>query len=253
MKFNELDKDMRVFETSLDQYIIPGIYIIARLDGRGFTKLTKETLTLDKPFDLRFRDAMTKTVSHLMQTGFRITYGYNQSDEISLLLHQEDKSFERKTRKIISILAGEASAKFSIEIGHVAAFDCRLSLLPDEARVIDYLRWRNEDAHRNSLNACCYWKLRESGKSVKEATGIVSGKTVAEKNELLFNMGINYNDLPSWQKRGFGCYFREEKIEAINPVSNSKTQTSRRKLYTELELPTGEAYNTLIKSILHGA
>ena len=150
MKFSELDKKMRVYETSLDQYVMPGIYIVARLDGRGFTKLTKEILTLEKPFDIRFRDAMIQTVRHLMEAGFRIIYGYNESDEISLLFHQDDKSFDRKTRKIISVLAGEASAKFSTEIGHVAAFDCRICPLPNEDTVIDYFRWRSEDAHRNS-------------------------------------------------------------------------------------------------------
>ena len=34
MKFDELDKRMRVFETANDHCVIPGIYIVARLDGR---------------------------------------------------------------------------------------------------------------------------------------------------------------------------------------------------------------------------
>lgn len=42
MNFDELDKKMRVYEQSLDQIILPEIYMVARLDGRGFTRLTKE-------------------------------------------------------------------------------------------------------------------------------------------------------------------------------------------------------------------
>ena len=34
MKFDELDDKMRVFETAHDLCILPGIYMVARLDGR---------------------------------------------------------------------------------------------------------------------------------------------------------------------------------------------------------------------------
>ena len=43
MNFEELDKKMRRFEQSLDQVILPELYLAVRLDGRNFTKLTKET------------------------------------------------------------------------------------------------------------------------------------------------------------------------------------------------------------------
>jgi tRNA(His) guanylyltransferase len=49
MKFDELDKQMRIFETAHDYNIIPGIYIVARIDGRSFTKLTKEVHKFEVP------------------------------------------------------------------------------------------------------------------------------------------------------------------------------------------------------------
>jgi tRNA(His) 5'-end guanylyltransferase len=36
----------------------------------------------------------------------------------------------------------------------------------------------------------------------------------AEKNELLFQYGINFNDLPAWQKRGAGIEELEEGMKA---------------------------------------
>src|SRR5437762_1731561 len=81
---------------------------------------------------------------------------------------------------------------------------CRISQFPNEALVRDYFRWRNEDAHRNALNAHCYWALRKDGQDVAAATEKLSGMSVATKNELLFQHGINFNDLPNWQKRGTG-------------------------------------------------
>jgi len=41
MKFNELDKKMRIYESAHDHSVIPGVYIVARIDGRCFTTLTK--------------------------------------------------------------------------------------------------------------------------------------------------------------------------------------------------------------------
>src|SRR5437763_1668176 len=132
MKFDELDAKMRVFETAHDHCVLPGIHIVARLDGRNFTRLTKEVHEFESPLDERFRDYMLATTEHLMTCGFNIIYGYTESDEISLLFHPAEDSFGRKERKLNSILAGEASARFSILLGAIACFDCRISQLPTE-------------------------------------------------------------------------------------------------------------------------
>jgi hypothetical protein len=126
--------------------------MVARLDGRSFTRLTKEIHQFEAPFDARFRDMMLATAEHLMAgCGFNFVYGYTQSDEISLLFALDENAFQRKLRKLHSVLSGEASAKFSLLLGAVAVFDCRISQLPTVELVIDYFRWRNEDAHRNAL------------------------------------------------------------------------------------------------------
>ncbi len=65
MKFDDFDREMRVYEESLDQYILPDMYLVARLDGRSFTRLTKELCQFEAPFDVRFRDLMTDTVKVL--------------------------------------------------------------------------------------------------------------------------------------------------------------------------------------------
>ena len=109
---------------------------------------------------------MVETTAHVMQCGFRMLYGYTQSDEISLLVHRDEQAFGRKLRKYESILAGEASAKFALLLGTHAAFDCRISQLPNPELVVDYFRWRSEDAHRNALNGHCYWLLRKQGRAL---------------------------------------------------------------------------------------
>ena len=250
MDLDLLDKQMRRFEQSLDRTMLESIYLVDRLDGHGFTRLTKKEWDLEKPFDIKFRNAMVETTRHLMDCGFRMIYGYTQSDEISLLFHLVDDTFNRKERKLLSILSGEASAAFSLYTGRLAVFDNRLIPLPNEDNVVDYFRWRQEDAHRNSLNSHCYWTLRKIGISASDAQKHMSGLPNSEKHEILFQNGINYNDLPLWQKRGVGMYYRTEQRQGFNPKTNETTSFTRNILHIDMDLPIGQEYSDLIKRIL---
>ena len=250
MKFDDLDSKMRVFETAQDQFVLPEVYMVARLDGRGFTKLTKVEMDFERPFDVRFRDAMVNTVKHLMNCGFKVVYGYTQSDEISLLFAADENAFGRKMRKYNSVLAGEASSFFSLELQARGVFDCRICQLPSVKNVIDYFRWRNEDAHRNSLNAHCYWLLRKLGKSARQATAELESQTIAFKNELLFQNGVNFNDLPLWQKRGSGLYYEDYQRESENPITGEKVKALRKRIKVDYELPMREEYSAFIEKII---
>jgi len=250
MKFDELDKRMRVFETSHDYCVLPGLHIVARIDGRCFTRLTKEVHKFKSPYDSVFRDYMVETTKHLMTSGFRVVYGYTQSDEISLLFHPGENSFQRKLRKLNSVLAGEASAKFSLLLGDIGTFDCRISQLPTDELVIDYFRWRNEDAHRNALNSHAYWALRKSGKRPAEASKFLLNMSVADKNELLFQKGVNFDTLPNWQKRGVGIYWETYEKEGYNPITCESVAAIRNRLKADLELPMKDAYSEFIRKML---
>lgn len=252
MRFDELDTHLRQYETANDRSTPPGFLIVARLDGRGFTRLTKERMDYEAPYDARFRDAMLAAMERLMNCGFRILFAYAQSDEISLLFHPEDASFERKHRKWLSVLAGEASAALSLAMGTHAVMDCRLSEMPDRKTVTDYFRWRMEDASRNCLNSHCYWMLRKQGRGMTEATEFLSGLSTAEKHDLLFANGINFNDLPLWQKRGYGLLWQNYEKEGRNPLTGQTTAATRRRLAQDLELPTGDAYAAMLVGLLDG-
>ncbi|MBZ5708669.1 tRNA(His) guanylyltransferase Thg1 family protein [Nannocystis pusilla] len=205
MKSDDLSARLRPFETAGDRRVPPGFHMVARLDGRGFSRLTKERMPgLERPFDVRVRDMMIDTCRHLMQCGFSVVYGYTQSDEISLLFHPRERAFGRLLRKYHSILAGEASAKFSLLLGEPVCFDCRVAELPDVDRVVEYFRWRADDAARNCLGAHCYWALRAAGRSEGEATAALAGLGPEGRHELLFRSGTNFADLPLWQRRGVG-------------------------------------------------
>lgn len=250
MKFEQLDRRMRVFETAHDHCVLPGIHMVARIDGRSFSHLTRVAQAFDAPYDVRFRDMMVETLTHVMGCGFSTLYGYTQSDEMNVLFRRDEAGFGRKLRKLDSILAGEASGKLSLLLGTPAAFDCRISQLPTEDDVVDYFRWRHEDAHRNALNAHCYWLLRRQGRTDHEATKELSGVSVAGRNELLFRNGINFNDIPSWEKRGIGCYWEDVPHEGTNPHTGATQLSTRRHVKVDLELPMKDAYDAFVRAIV---
>src|SRR6266508_2649828 len=99
MKFDELDEKMRVYETALDHCVLPEMLTVARIDGRGFTRLTREVHQIKTTFDELFSVMMVSTTEHLMNCGFRVVYFYTKSDEISLLFHRQEDAFGRKMRK----------------------------------------------------------------------------------------------------------------------------------------------------------
>ena len=249
MKFSEFDKQMRVYENFLDQTIEPGTYFVARLDGRGFTKLTKRE-GYNKPFDINFRDLMLETTRTLMLSGFEVIYGYTQSDEISLLFKKNTDIFNRKVRKYDSVLAGVASGSFSLRAGYLSTFDCRMIPLPNLETVIDYFKWRQEDAGRNALNGHCYWLLRKEGKSGKAADSILKSTDYKFKVGFLREHGIDYNTVPLWQKRGIGVWFGSTERVSTNQLTGEDTTVERRVIVENACLPTGDDYGALITDII---
>ncbi len=251
MRFEELDTRLRIYETAHDHCVMPEMYIVVRLDGRGFTRKTKVEWKLQAPFDKKFHDIMAQTTKHLMECGFNVLYGYTQSDEISLLLHPSDNLFNRKLRKINSVLAGEASGFFSLQMGDLACFDARVCQLPNSDLVAQYFRWRQEDAHRNSLNAHCYWLKRHQGIDPQKATDELSGMALKDKHDLLYQHNMNFNNLPLWQKRGVGLYKKNVEKEGFNPLTQEKTLTSRNQIIIDDQLLLGDEYGDFIMNLLN--
>lgn len=249
MKFDELENKMRVYETVADYSVLPSIYMVARLDGKGFTKLTKTTF--NKPFDELFNDHMRTVVKALiLNHGFSFIYGYTQSDEISLLFNVKEDTFNRKLRKLNSVLAGIASTEFTYTAKLKGSFDCRICQLPTIELVQDYFSWRQEDAYRNSINAYIYWSLRNSNYSARKATSLLNGLNKNSKLELLLSKGINFNSIEPWHKRGVEFYFNTYMKEGWNPIIKETTLTLRKELIENDKLTFGQEYRDFIRNLI---
>jgi len=244
---DEFDSRMRSLEWFHSLRFPVGCWVVLRLDGRGFSRFTEARF--DKPFDLRFHDFMTGAAQAVLEQ-FGAVYAHTESDEISLLLPRDWDLYDRELEKAVSLSAAIASGAFSLACGAAVAFDGRACLAPQDEQVIDYFRWRQADAARCALNGWCYWTLRKSGQGVAEATRALEGKDPASKNELLFQNGINFNDLPLWQRRGSGIYFRKVPHTGHDPIRDVSVQTTRRRVWVDRELPMGEGYAGLIAALM---
>jgi tRNA(His) 5'-end guanylyltransferase len=100
------------------------------------------------------------------------------------------------------------------------------------------------------LNAHCFWKLRSEGQTANQATNALARLSIAEKNELLFARCINFNDLPSWQKRGIGIVWAEHEKPAINEKTGEPVTAIRRRLSRIYDLPMRDEYSQFIAGLI---
>jgi tRNA(His) 5'-end guanylyltransferase len=242
----ELEAGQRAREYFHGLTVLPGAWTVIRVDGRSFSRLTEQHFT--KPFDDRFADLMTGTAEALL-TELGARYVHTQSDEISVLLAPGHELFGRGVEKLVSVSAGLASATFTHAAGRPAHFDSRLWVGTGAGDVADYFAWRQADAMRNALNAWCYWTLRQAGRSARETSAALAGTGVAEKNQLLFEHGINVNTLPAWQRRGAGLWWETCPRTGTDPVRGEQVTATRRCVRVERELPLHDDYRALVRRL----
>ena len=208
---DELGDRMKMYEgAEADRRLMPLLPVIARLDGKCFSRFTAG---LARPFDTRMSMLMQLTTAHLVRnTGARC--GYTQSDEITLAWYssrvQSEIWFDGRIQKMCSVLASMASAYFNSRIEHdlpekyqvPAHFDCRVWNVPTLEEGANTFLWRELDATKNSISMAARTVYSHQQ---------LHGKGSADMQEMLMAKGINWNDYPSFFKRG--VYLQTHKIK----------------------------------------
>ena len=156
----QLNERMKMYEDiESKRILIPKLPICVRVDGKGFSKFTKDMI---RPFDKNFTDSMIETMKFLIEETDAII-GYTQSDEISLILSDiKEPFFKGRISKLNSIIASIATAKFN-ELIHkhypnkpLAFFDCRVWNVPNRLEAANVLLWRYLDCIKNSISMASY-------------------------------------------------------------------------------------------------
>lgn len=207
---------MKTYEAVPSVKLIRRTPVIMRFDGIAFHTFTRG---MKKPWDEALMYAMSQTMRDLCANIQGCVFGYTQSDEITLVLTDykkltTDAWFEYKVQKMCSAGASICSRFFNINFRKAvekfglqdnetyikkldtADFDCRVFNLPKD-EVCNCLIWRQQDASRNSILS-----VSQSVFSQKEINGLSCDKL---QDKLFTEKGINWNDYPTPNKRGFAC------------------------------------------------
>lgn len=234
MDTSDLANRMKDYEKRNRYYLQKRLPVIIRLDSRAGHTFTKG---FKRPFDEIFMKSMQETAKYLCENIQGCQCAYIQSDEITLLLVDYGKLnteswFDYRTDKIISISAAMATLAFNkyftsnaemyiddfyeswnhsdveekyvkvlekaIEMGLV--FDSRVFNLPKE-EVTNNFYWRQLDCSRNSIQM-----VGQANFSHKE----LQHKSCNDIQDMLMTQkDINWNDFPTYQKRG-SCVVRNK-------------------------------------------
>lgn len=206
-KYDEFGSRMKGYENVFRHYLPKRMPVIVRIDGKAFHTYTKD---LVKPFDENLAKAFWETSIELCKNVAGCKLAYTQSDEITLLLTNNDKLttqayFDNNLQKIVSVIASEATAAFNDAIRKYypnrksAKFDCRAFVVPND-EVANALLWRQEDATKNSIAMVAQAYFTE-----KELHGLKGNQM---QDLLMLKKEINWSKLPVWQKRGV-CIVRK--------------------------------------------
>ncbi len=188
--------------------LIPLLPIMVRLDGKAFHTFTQG---LTRPYDQGMSTLMGETTKYLVeQTGALL--GYTQSDEITLVIYQDNTKsqvfFNGRIQKLTSVIASMCTAYFNSHLDiwvpdkkdQIALFDCRVWNVPTLTEAANAVLWRELDATKNAITmaASTFYSHKK-----------LDGKNGKEKQEMLFARGVNFNDYPSFFKKG--TYFLRRK------------------------------------------
>lgn len=224
---DELGKRMKEYYEQVPKTrLVRRMPVALRLDGKAFHSFTRG---FKKPFDEILIKSMQETMKKLCENIQGCVLGYHQSDEITLILTDYKKLtssafFDYEVQKICSIAASMCTLYFNQifrtnvneffagkqlggELGEYhktmclardkgAMFDARCFNIPKE-EVCNLIYWRQLDATRNSIQM-----VGQANFSHKE----LQNKSCNHIQDMLMTeRGINWNELPIYQKRGSCC------------------------------------------------
>lgn len=217
--------------------------VAIRIDGKAFHTFTRG---FQKPFDEVLIKSMQETMKYLCENIQGCVLGYTQSDEVTLILIDYKKLtssawFDYEVQKICSIAASMATMAFNKffrdnvgdylyenyddqyladyikilqnAVDKGAMFDARCFNIPKE-EVTNLVYWRQLDASRNSIQM-----VGQANFSHKE----LQNKSCNDIQDMLMTQkGINWNDLPTYQKRGSCCVRNKIVIETDSVMATAQ-------------------------------
>ncbi|AAV50531.1 putative tRNA(His) guanylyltransferase [Acanthamoeba castellanii mimivirus] len=236
---------MKRFEAKYDFKIEPQNYFCVRLDGNKFSNFTRK---FEKPYDVRFSQAMVMTTIDTINK-FGARTGFTQSDEITLIFDKAipddfkkhityNHLFNGRVSKLLSIVSSYVSVRFNhhfrlltsnltniysqetLELinGGTAIFDARILEFDENNKyeMLNHLIWRSvKDCYRNAVQTYAHHIFGPA--KIKYLNREQMIQLIEE------NTNIVWSNIPLWQK--YGVIIKKQLIKTDN-VKNSVITSS---------------------------
>ena len=257
MRKDNLGDRMKSYENITRTYLPGRMPIIIRIDGKAFHTFTKG---FKKPFDDILMRAMEETAAVLCRDIEGVKVAYTQSDEISLLITNNDTWetrpwFGNNLQKMASVAASIATLAFNRAFWHEvnmlnndylntedtehlnaycravekgATFDARVFVLPAD-EVCNYFIWRQQDAIRNSIQS-----MGQAHFSHKE----LMNKNCENIKQMLVEKNIKWESLPVSYQRGICVIKKPTKVKTqINMKALTYMEMTRNRWTVDDNIP----------------
>ena len=261
MRKDSLGDRMKSYENITRTYLPGRMPVIIRLDGCHWHTFTKG---FKKPFDDILMQAMWETATELCKKIEGVKLAYTQSDEISLLITNNDTWetqpwFGNNLQKMVSVAASIATLAFNRAFDALAhdfindvyykdpsiatdkllntyldacdkgaTFDARVFVLPED-EVCNYFIWRQQDAIRNSIQA-----VGQANFSHKE----LMNKNCENIKQMLVEKNIKWEAYPIPQQRGVCVIKKPTKVKTqINLETGSCMEMTRNRWVVDDNIP----------------
>jgi len=228
------------YEDSCNQSIISRIPVIIKIDGRSFSRVTKNT---PKPFCHKTMAMLNGTMLALAKQIDGVVFGYQYSDKIILVLRNdrsqdEDPWFGNSIQKITSVSASLATYEFMSQLWGVedppnldgaVTFSSQVFPVPNVSEAINYLIFRQFKCVQNAIN--------ESVQSVlwprygRQTYDLLEDKSMEDRKKILEDSGFDFDSLPGAYRHGSGVYLTPKL------VNTSQGQITRHKWLVDFDLP----------------
>ena len=264
MNTSDLANRMKEYEKRNQYYLQKRTPVAIRVDMRAGHTFTRG---FKRPFDYIFMKSMQETAKYMRENMGNAKLAYVQSDEITIILTDYDTLetdcwFNYRTDKLCSISASMATMAFNkyfeenvtnevleykmvphcVEIQQEikeyhntliaaldkgAMFDARCFNIPKE-EVTNLIYWRQLDASRNSIQMVGQANFSHNELQNKSCNDI--------QDMLMLQKNINWNDFPTYQKRG-SCVVKSDEKETITEDNIGTKMTIRSKWIIDKEMP----------------
>lgn len=183
-------------------------YLVAWLKGVDFEGLLKSPdYAFSYPFDPQFGKMVVRAACQLLGGDACGTYAQVHQHEVAVLLSRDDaRRTHADALSLQGYLVALASSRLTLEVGDEAIFACSLHALSEGDLARDFFVWRQQLANESALYRYCFHVLEQEGQSETTVRAILSGMEPEEREEILRQHHIRFEDLPAWQRWGAAAY-----------------------------------------------